>query len=116
VPGPGSYLDGTSKSNKFGFYVSSRYRCPGNAVISRTGDRFDNSDLRRSGAIPGPGNYKLDTQRQGGNGVIGKGKRIIVLDTGVTRKCKKFSHHNHYQRPLAQEPTVSNLTLVTQNT
>ena len=34
-PGPGSYNAQTASENKGGFYLSSRYKSPGNAVISR---------------------------------------------------------------------------------
>lgn len=58
MPGPGTYNDDKASEAKMGgFYVSSRYRSPGGIMISRNGERFDNSAYKRSGAIPGPGNY-----------------------------------------------------------
>ena len=54
-PGPGAYNGQTASENKGGFYLSSRYKSPGNAVISRQGKRFEDYDMRRSAAIPGPG-------------------------------------------------------------
>lgn len=54
-PGPGSYNAQTASENKGGFYLSSRYKSPGNAVISRQGKRFEDYDMRRSAAVPGPG-------------------------------------------------------------
>jgi hypothetical protein len=47
-PGPGSYNGQRTAENKNGFYISSRYKSPGNAVISRSGKRFDDNDMRRS--------------------------------------------------------------------
>ena len=43
-PGPGSYKN-------------SRYKSPGNAVMSKQGKRFDDNDARRSMLVPGPGQY-----------------------------------------------------------
>ena len=54
-PGPGSYNAQSASENKGGFYLSSRYKSPGNAVISRQGKRFEDYDMRRSAAVPGPG-------------------------------------------------------------
>lgn len=54
-PGPGTYNGQTASENKNGFYLASRYRSPGSAVISKNGRRFDNRDMRRSMEIPGPG-------------------------------------------------------------
>ena len=34
-PGPGQYNAQTASENRGGFYLSSRYKSPGNAVISR---------------------------------------------------------------------------------
>jgi hypothetical protein len=41
--------------NKNGFTVHSKYRSSGGVVISKSGKRFDNRDMRRSMEIPGPG-------------------------------------------------------------
>jgi hypothetical protein len=56
-PGPGHYNGQKCSENKGGFYISSRYKSPGNAVISRQGKRFEDYDMRRSMAVPGPGQY-----------------------------------------------------------
>ena len=56
-PGPGAYNAQTASENKGGFYLSSRYKSPWNAVISRQGKRFEDYDMRRSAAVPGPGQY-----------------------------------------------------------
>lgn len=54
-PGPGTYNG--MVGNKNGFCIDSRYKSPGNTVISRMGKRFDPNDIRRSMEIPGPGTY-----------------------------------------------------------
>lgn len=56
-PGPGQYDGQKTSENKNGFYISSRYKSPGNAVISKQGKRFEDYDQKRTGAIPGPGLY-----------------------------------------------------------
>jgi hypothetical protein len=82
-PGPGSYNGQTASENKGGFYVSSRYKSPGNPVISRQGKRFEDNDARRSMAIPGPGQYQNIPEkvwRNYGVAVIGSSKRSDLSD------------------------------------
>lgn len=54
-PGPGQYNGTAAMENKNGFTLYSKFRSSGAAVISRTGKRFDNRDMRRSMEVPGPG-------------------------------------------------------------
>jgi quinol monooxygenase YgiN len=54
-PGPGYYDPSRALENKNGFTLSSKFKSSGAAVISKTGKRFDNRDMRRSMEIPGPG-------------------------------------------------------------
>lgn len=59
----------------------SRYKSPGNAVISRYGQRFENRDLRKSMDIPGPGSYDGQiifhkTKKNYGVVVFGRQKRL----------------------------------------
>lgn len=57
-PGPGQYIRVSGeKGGRNVFYLDSRYKSNGSAVISRSGQRFDNNDLRRSREVPGPGQY-----------------------------------------------------------
>lgn len=57
-PGPGMYDGNKAFENKNGYYLYSKYKSPGNAIISKSGKRFDNRDMRRSMELPGPGQYK----------------------------------------------------------
>ena len=56
-PGPGSYDPMKAIENKNGYTVYSKFRSSGGVVISKSGKRFDNRDMRRSMEIPGPGSY-----------------------------------------------------------
>jgi len=47
-PGPGTYNGLNAYENKNGHYITSRYKSPGCAIISRQGLRFDNKMLRMS--------------------------------------------------------------------
>lgn len=89
-PGPGSYNATTASENKNGFYLSSRYKSPGSAVISKSSQRFDNKDIKRAGEIPGPGKYNphmVKTLKHYGVAIFGSAKRPSIIDS--TRKCKK---------------------------
>lgn len=82
-PGPGSYNGNLASENKGGHYVSSRYKSPGNPVISRQGKRFEDHDERRTMAIPGPGQYQAipdKVWRNYGVAVIGSSKRSDLSD------------------------------------
>lgn len=57
VPGPGAYHSEISNKPN-GFVYNAKYRSSGGILISRSGQRFDNSKLRTSMQIPGPGNYE----------------------------------------------------------
>lgn len=56
-PGPGTYNFTRATDNKNGFCMNSRFKSPTGTVISRTGKRFDNSQIRYSFDMPGPGMY-----------------------------------------------------------
>lgn len=82
-PGPGSYNGAKASENHNGFYISSRYKSPGNAVISRQGKRFEDYDMRRSMAVPGPGMYQnipVKVWRNYGAAVIGTSQRTDLSD------------------------------------
>ena len=82
-PGPGSYNAQKTSENKNGFYISSRYKSPGNAVISKQGKRFEDYDMRRSALVPGPGQYQNipnKVWKNFGVAVIGTSKRVELSD------------------------------------
>jgi hypothetical protein len=82
-PGPGQYNG--MVENKNGFCIDSRYKSPGNAVISRSGRRFDQKELRSSMENPGPGTYEgfltfYKTKKNYGVTVFGRQKRLSELN------------------------------------
>jgi hypothetical protein len=54
-PGPGQYDPTKALENKNGYTLYSKFRSSGGVVISKSGKRFDNRDMRRSMEVPGPG-------------------------------------------------------------
>ena len=55
-PGPGTY-ELTGLESKNGYVADSRFKSYGGPKFSRTGKRFNNSHIRGSFDIPGPGTY-----------------------------------------------------------
>jgi hypothetical protein len=93
-PGPGSYNGQKASENHNGHYVSSRYKSPGNAIISRQGKRFDDHDMRRSMLVPGPGQYPNiphKVWRNFGVAIIGSSKRADLSD--LSKKSKDSLDH-----------------------
>lgn len=88
-PGPGSYNAAKCSENKNGFYISSRYKSPGNPVISREGKRFDDHDMRRSMLIPGPGQYVQSVEKVRKNygvAIIGTSQRTELSNPQLRSK------------------------------
>lgn len=95
--------------SKNGFIYSSKYKSYTGTVISRRGKRFDDSRIKSSMELPGPGVYKprLDLNNKGnysfyryrnsGAPVFSKAKRSTNLDNSATRKSKlnSFSQRNN---------------------
>ena len=73
--------------------MMSRYKSPGTAVISKEGRRFDNSALKRSMEIPGPGNYNGAESMIKVKTLIGAhefGKERRLKDIPTERKSKLY--------------------------
>eukprot|EP00347_Sterkiella_histriomuscorum_P017484 403349183 len=97
-PGPGAYDGNRAMDSINGRTVYSRFKSPGGAIISRTGQRFDNSLDRRSAFEPGPGAYQqiesvnktgtffFNKYKNTGAPVFGKSRRLVQLDDSATRK------------------------------
>ncbi len=89
-PGPGQYNAMKAIENRNGFYVYSRYKSPGNAVISRKGQRFDLSRERTAAEIPGPGMYKQGVSnprmRNSKFIVFTRAERNIQMEPSKTRR------------------------------
>lgn len=81
IPGPGTYNETRATDNNLGYYMSSRFKSPGGAVIPRNGaKRFDNPQLRKSAELPGPGRYSdkswlMTRKTVSGLGIINKSTR-----------------------------------------
>ena len=91
-PGPGQYENRIDKN--ISACMISRYKSPGTAVISKESKRFDNSALKRSMEIPGPGNYNgadslIKVKTLIGAHEFGREKRL--KDIPVERKSKSSS-------------------------
>ncbi|CDW71854.1 UNKNOWN [Stylonychia lemnae] len=81
-PGPGTYDGQAATENKNGYTIYSKFRSPGGAIISKTGERFDLRQHRKSVDIPGPGSYQLthlgpSMQKNFGAVVFGKSRRLV---------------------------------------
>lgn len=99
-PGPGAYDNISASSSKNGFCPNSRYKSPTGAVISKTGQRFDNSRARYSVEMPGPGmyeeklqfnktgNYQYYKWKNSGAPLFSRASRLVNLDNSATRKSK----------------------------
>eukprot|EP00347_Sterkiella_histriomuscorum_P008017 403346688 len=111
-PGPGHYEG--QMENKNGMCAFSRYKSSGSAVISKTGQRFDMKDLRRSMEMPGPGQYDgfttfYKTKKNYGATVFGRQKRLEELQSirkntpgpGTYRALSEFGYYDPAADALA---------------
>ncbi len=98
VPGPGQYNGNKACENQNGYTTHSKFRSPGSVSFSQSGKRFDDSELKRSLEIPGPGLYQnsdkaktsLSNYKQTGAPLFSKTQRKIVLENNPTRRSKPF--------------------------
>ncbi len=118
-PGPGAYESLKAIENRNGYTTHSRFKSPGATIFSKPGPRFDDSDMRRAKAVPGPGQYSMSFRsgkdveskfKNPGAPLIGKTKRKIELETSETRKCKSRML-NLWQPPPVPVPTKFPVTL-----
>lgn len=97
-PGPGSYQADKVLEMVKDRSIYSKYRDSGSVILTRAGKRFDDRDVRKSMAEPGPGEYApevsvnstgryfLGRYRNGGAPIFSKQKRVVELETSATRK------------------------------
>ena len=56
-PGPGTYQADKALEMVNDRTIFSKFKASGSTILSRQGKRFDDTDMRRSMAEPGPGAY-----------------------------------------------------------